>query len=119
MEENLAYCGLPCHKCPIYLATREKNQNKKLQMRVEIAKKINEIYKEKIEVEDVTDCDGCKTENGRLFAGCKKCEIRKCTTQKTIENCAHCGQYPCEKLKKLFDTEPDAKKRLDQIRSSL
>ena len=115
----IAYCGLACRTCAIYLATREKDPKKKREMRAEIARKINELYKEKIGAEDVTDCDGCSSEGGRLFAGCKKCEIRKCARQKNVDNCAHCSEYPCERLKKFFVTEPDAKKRLDQIQSTL
>jgi len=119
MKEMISYCGLTCHKCAIFLATREQDQNKKRQIRVEIARKINEIYKEKMEAEDVTDCDGCKTEGGRLFSGSNKCEIRKCASQKNIENCAHCSEYACEKLEKFFATDTEAKARLDEIRSRI
>jgi len=119
MNEIIAYCGLICHSCPIYLATREQDPKKKSEMRAEIAKQIYEVYKEKMKAEDVTDCDGCKTETGRLFSGCKNCQIRKCGSQKDVENCAHCNEYPCEELEKLFTTYPDAKERLDVIRSGL
>jgi hypothetical protein len=119
VEEMISFCGLTCHKCPIYLTTREQDQNKKRQMRAEIARKINEIYEEKMEAKDVTDCDGCKTEKRRLFSGCTKCEIRKCAGQKNIENCAHCSEYACEKLEKLFATDAEAKARLDAIKSTL
>jgi len=116
MYEIIAYCGLICQGCPIYWATKEKNEEKKEKMRVEIARQCKE-YDLKYELQDITDCDGCKTEGGRLFSGCKKCEIRKCARGKKIENCAHCDQYACEKLKKLSDA--DAKSRLDLIRSTL
>jgi len=119
MNEMIAYCGLACHTCVIYLATREKDPKKKREMRVEIAQKINKLYKENMKAGNVTDCDGCMPEGGRLFSGSKKCEIRKCAKQKNIENCAHCGQYPCEKLEKFFATDPDAKARLDVIRSRI
>jgi hypothetical protein len=99
------------------LVTREQNPKKKREMRAEIARQINAIYKEKMKAEDITDCDGCETENGSLFSGCKKCQIRKCARQKGVENCAYCDEYACERLEKFFTTEPDAKKRLDKIRS--
>lgn len=118
MEKMIAYCGLTCHSCPIFLVTREQNQKKKREMRAEIARQINALYKEKMKAEDITDCDGCKTENGRLFSGCKNCQIRKCARQKGVENCAYCDEYACESLEKLFNTEPDAKKRLDEIKNS-
>ena len=120
MNEIIAYCGSPsCHSCAIYLATREQDPKKKREMRAEIAKQIYELYKEKIKAEDVTDCDGCKTEGGRLFSGSKNCQIRKCGSQKGVENCAHCNEYVCEKLEKFFVKEPDARKLLDEIRSRL
>jgi len=119
MEEILAYCGLICQGCPIYWATREQNAKKKHEMRAEIARQINDIYKEKLKAEDVTDCDGCKAETGRLFSGCKKCQIRKCAKDKDIENCAYCDEYSCQKFEKFFVTYPEAKSRLDVIRSTL
>ena len=119
MSEIIAYCGLTCHTCPIYLATREKNDEKKHKMRIEIAQEIKKIYGQDCKAEDVTDCDGCKTESGRLYSGCRQCEIRKCAREKSIENCAHCDKYACEKLEKFFTTDPEAKKRLDTIRSTL
>jgi len=119
MEENLAYCGLPCHSCAIYLATREQDPKKRHKMRVDIAQQIKEHYGQETKPEDVNDCDGCKTDGGRLFSGCKKCEIRKCAQEKSVENCAHCDEYACEKLEKFFTADPEAKKRLDTIRSAL
>lgn len=115
----ITYCGLECHTCPIYLATREKDDEKKHEMRIEIAQQIKKHYGQDCKAEDVTDCDGCKTEGGRLYSGSKKCEIRKCAKAKGVENCAYCNQYPCEKLERLFATDPDAKARLDVIRNSL
>jgi hypothetical protein len=119
MNEIIAYCGLYCHSCPIYLATREMDEEKRYKMRVDIARQIKEHYGQESKPEDVTDCDGCKTETGRLYSGCKNCQIRKCGSRKGIENCAHCNEYACEKLEKFFVTDPEAKKRLDAIRSTL
>ena len=119
MEENLAYCGLPCHSCAIYLATREQDEEKRYEMRVDIAQQIKEHYGEECKPEDVNDCDGCKTEGGRLFSGCKNCHMRKCARRKGVENCAYCNEYACEKIEKFFVTDPDAKTRLDAIRDTL
>jgi len=66
-----------------------------------------------------TDCDGCKTENGRLFSGCYNCQIRKCAKGKAIENCAHCNEYACDKLLKFFVKDPEPRERLDEIKKSL
>ena len=82
MEDNLSYCGLICETCAIYLATREKNPGKKHEMRVDIARQIKERYGQECEPEDISDCDGCETEGGRLFSGCENCPMRKCARQK-------------------------------------
>lgn len=119
MNEIIAYCGLTCHTCPIYLATREKNVDKQIKMRTEIALECNKLYGTKYKPQDICDCDGCKTKNGRLFESCSRCEIRKCASTKVIENCAYCQVYPCEKLKEVFKLESTAQKRLDEIKNKL
>jgi len=115
----IAYCGLTCHGCSIYLATREQNPKKKREMRADIARICNEKYGTQYKLEDISDCDGCQTEAGRLFLGCETCQIRKCAREKHIDNCARCDQYACEELEKFFNTEPHARKRLDEIRSGI
>jgi hypothetical protein len=116
MKEMLAYCGLICHTCPIYLATREENKEKQAGMRDHISKLLNEQYGMLYEKEDIHDCDGCLTEWGRLFPPCLSCDIRKCAKQKGLVNCAHCTDYICGKLEAFFAKEPDAKSRLDEER---
>lgn len=121
-SEMIAYCGLNCVTCQIYLATREKNPKKQREMREGIARYIREHFDPKTRMEDITDCDGCTAESGRLFSGCQKCDVRKCVRQKGLQNCAYCSEYPCEKLNKLYDSggvEADAKKRLERIRDRL
>ena len=120
--EMIAYCGLNCVTCPIYLATREKDPEKQRQMREQIVIAIRKYLGEEKRVEDITDCDGCKGQTGRLYSDCRKCQIRKCASEKSIENCAYCSEYACEKLKHFFDSEGEqsgAKKRLDEIKALL
>ena len=119
IEKMIAYCGLICQGCPIRLATREEDDEKKYKMRVEIAQQIKKHYGQDCKAEDVTDCDGCKSGTGRLFSGCKTCHIRRCAIEKGFENCAHCSEYACDRLKEFFVKDPEAKTRLDFIRSSL
>ena len=113
----LSFCGLKCDACPIYLATLEKNITEQFAMREAIAKKCLEIYNMNISVKDITDCDGCRANSGRLFSGCQKCEIRKCVQTKKLGNCALCSVFPCLKLEEIFWHDPDAKKRLMKIRN--
>ena len=119
MSEILSTCGLICSTCPIYLATREINKEEQRRKRTEIAKLCKEQYGLNYELSDITDCDGCNTENGRLFSGCNDCAIRKCAKQKAVENRAFCPEYSCQKLESFFVHDSDAKTRLDKVRSRI
>jgi len=112
----VAYCGLTCHTCPIYLATRQKNKEEQARMRAEIVKQCQEHYGIQYKPEDITDCDGCKTEGERIFSASRNCLIRKCARGKRLETCGSCALYACEKLAAFFKTEPAARERLDAIR---
>jgi hypothetical protein len=101
------------------LATREENKEEQVRMRVEISRLCKEHYGMKYEPEDITDCDGCRTEGGRLFLACKDCTIRNCARQKGVETCAHCTDYVCGKLEAFFATDPAAKACLDEVRSRI
>lgn len=123
MNTMIAYCGLMCDGCPIFWATREKDTVKKEKMRAAIAQLCIERYGLHYGLEytakDINDCDGCRTKGGRLFSGCKNCQVRMCAIQKEVENCAFCSNYACDKLKEVFATDPSAKTRLEVIRSTL
>jgi hypothetical protein len=117
IPELMAYCGLRCDSCPIYLATREADPQEQAKKRIQIAELASEHYDMHLSPEDITDCDGCRTASGRLFSGCCKCEIRRCARQKGCPTCAHCTEYPCDILQKFFRTDPSAQRSLDDIRS--
>jgi len=113
----MAYCGLLCSGCPIYLATREEDEQARARMISEIVRISREHYGVDYSPEDITDCDGCPTEGERLFSGCMKCTIRACARDKGLANCASCDDYPCGNLTSLFTMDPGAKTRLDVLRS--
>jgi predicted nucleic acid binding AN1-type Zn finger protein len=117
MNAMIAYCGLACGTCPIHLATLEQDKLKQQSMRAEIAKIFTEQYGMSIQVQDIADCDGCRT-GGRLFSGCARCEIRKCAIEHTLGSCAFCNEYACEKLQKHFETDQDARTRLEELRAT-
>jgi hypothetical protein len=115
----IAYCGLSCQACPIYLATRQGNKEEQAKMRVEILRLCKEQYGMDYVLEDISDCDGCQTDGDRLFSQCKNCPIRQCAREKELENCAYCTEYACGKLEAFFRTDPIAKTRLDAIRTNI
>lgn len=116
MNTMLAFCGLDCESCPIHLATIEQDKSRQYEMKVTIAKKCNAIYAMDLKPESITDCDGCRMIDGRLFSGCLNCEIRKCAQEKNIASCAFCFDYACPKLQKHFLLDPGAQIRLEEIR---
>ena len=119
MTQMIACCGLACHTCPIYLATMQENAEEQTRMRSEIVRQCKGHYRQDYQLEDITDCDGCQTEGGRLFSGCKNCRIRKCTMGKKLKSCAYCAEYACGDLEALFRMDPAAKTRLDRIKNSI
>jgi hypothetical protein len=113
----IAFCGLICESCPIYLATLEQDKKRQIEMRISITKLLAETYGMNLSPEDINDCDGCRAGTGRLFSGCLNCEIRKCASQRNLDSCAFCGEYACDKLKEMFRQESGAQIRLEEIRN--
>ncbi|MCK5833873.1 DUF3795 domain-containing protein [bacterium] len=116
MVEKLAYCGLDCESCPIYIATKTENPIARAAMREDIARICFEKYGMNYTSEEITDCDGCRND-GRLFIECANCAIRACARTREVENCAFCDNYACEKLTALFETDPLFKENLEKIRA--
>lgn len=116
MTEIVAYCGLTCTTCPIHLATAQESKEQQSNMRAEIVKMIKEQYGIDYQLEDITDCEGCRTESGRLFSLSKNCFIRKCARENKLENCAYCPKYACGMLEAFFKKEPTARARLGEIK---
>lgn len=109
----VACCGLTCTLCGAYVAT----QNDDDEERKKVAEKWSGVLETEIGLEQV-NCDGCLS-GGRLFFYCRSCDIRKCCTEKNIENCAYCVDYPCKKLDNVFQAVPQARMTLDQIRNQI
>jgi hypothetical protein len=101
------------------VATREVNKEEQKRQRAEIAKACREQYGMNYSESEITDCDGCLSESGRLFIGCLGCPIRKCAKERTIENCAHCPEYICQTLESFFVHDSAAKTRLADERQRI
>jgi hypothetical protein len=113
MPEMIAYCGLHCDECKILKATQTKDYEQKKQ----IAKRWSDQFNINFKLEDI-DCEGCKS--NVLSGWCLKiCKMRPCAEERKVETCAHCDDYPCEKLKTFLLEEPIAKENLETIRKTL
>ena len=120
-EEDLAYCGINCAKCPVFIATANDDN----ELRQETAQEWNGIYGDYMETLGMQElkpqdmnCRGCKTEESR-FLGCRSCPIRKCCRDKELTTCAACTNFKtCDMLKGFYSNilHRQAKDNLDRIR---
>jgi len=116
MDRIIAMCGLVCDDCIAFIATKKDDD--------EMRQKVVEAWStedERLKIEDV-DCDGC-TIGKRLHTFCAVCDVRMCGLKRNIENCAHCDEFPCGKLEKLWNSfqtvsGEEAKANLKRIRKS-
>ena len=109
-----AYCGLYCAECPAYLATQKDDD----QEREKVAKQWSEEFKVSLNASQI-NCDGCKTEDGRLFLYCQMCQARTCGKEKQVETCAHCEAFECDKIQGIFKMIPGTREALERIRATL
>jgi len=88
MDVRIAYCGLYCGACKIFIATAENA--------------LDDIVKQsKIPLEYLS-CDGCRS--GKINLCCMNCGIRRCCIMKKIYSCNECEEFPCSVLI-AFDTD--------------
>lgn len=115
LEKMVAFCGLTCTECPGFIATQKNDYEAK--------KKLAKAWSSETEVlkpEDI-NCDGCLAVGKRQINFCSTCEVRSCAMERDLENCAHCDEYACAKLDRLWGILKDstAKTTLDSIRKGL
>jgi len=114
-EKMVAFCGIVCDDCRALIATQRSDT----ELKKEVAKSWS-TEKETLKPEDIK-CDGCLPTRRRLFKFCEICEVRRCGCEKGVENCAHCREFPCEKLTGLWKRFKitKAKANLEKIRKKL
>ena len=110
----IAYCGLVCSDCPAYIATQANDpaalEAVAAQWRVE--------YNAPGFTAASVACDGCLSGPNKC-SHCGDCNIRACGVAHGVANCAHCAEYPCEKLEGFFAMVPAVRATLDQIHQAL
>ena len=87
----LAPCGIDCEVCPVYRATRDKDQKSIKKLIGAYEGKIPGL--EKISEEDI-QCEGCLSENVSII--CRTCSVRDCTREKGYSGCHECDDFPCQ-----------------------
>ncbi len=90
MEEILGLCGFRCDLCQFY------NKNIKGQKDKErVSKEFSRIFGYNIKPSDV-ECVGCRNEGKHTDVNCP---VRPCAMKKSVENCAYCQDFICDRLK--------------------
>jgi hypothetical protein len=114
-EKMIAYCGITCHACPAYVGTQAGDKELLEKTAAEWS-----FGEEKLTVGDM-ECYSCLQTEKPLFKWCALCKVKECCREKDLPNCAHCDEYACEDLKKLWDMfrSDDARMMLDDIRRDI
>lgn len=106
---------MDCAQCPAHIAFTNDDD----ELRSKTAEEWSKMFDGSFNAEDI-NCAGCIVTDGIHVGYCDECAVRLCGIQKSIATCAHCSEYPCEKLTRLFEiVAPGAKETLDEIRASL
>lgn len=84
-NELLSPCGLYCGVCGVYMASRDNNQKLKEKFAGAYGVSLDQIK-----------CKGCLSDEKFVF--CQICGIRTCVTEKNIEGCHCCDDFPCKQI---------------------
>ncbi len=84
-------CGHDCSRCITYLATIKNDDA--------LRKQSQQFYKTmfgmNIPICEV-NCLGCRSD--KVFILCKSCPFTKCASERKIDECSECVEYPCKAL---------------------
>ena len=89
MEAIIAKCGYRCDLCPAYEPNVKSDADIK-----RMCDAWAKYFGFQIPPEEFSGCAGCIKEGAD-----PNCPVRPCAIEKDVENCAHCDQFACDKLK--------------------
>lgn len=107
--ELIAYCGLKCLECPIYMTNIEGNDELKKKLAVDYSTDYCTFSPEDM------NCEGCHSASVNDSKMCGDCEVRKCAAPKSISTCAECSNYPCAIIEKYVPAGSDNRTLLDKL----
>ena len=106
----IAYCGLKCKECPIFIATATNDDSMKIKLAKEYSTEGCTFNKE-----DMT-CFGCHSEQIKDSKMCGDCKIRNCTNNINIDNCAECSSFPCSLIDTYVPIGSENRETLDRLK---
>lgn len=109
LAPHMAYCGLDCSDCAVYVATKTGDDS----LRQAFA--AHESARWKIQIEPARlNCHGCKDLQPKS-GFCATCEVRQCAMERKVEDCATCVEFPCPKLDRVHAAMVNVGKAVDGI----
>lgn len=109
MDKKIAFCGLACSECPVYIATKTGDEELKEKLAKEYS---TESFK--FEKDDM-NCTGCHSIEGANKKMCVECPMRECGMEKKLTHCAECNEYPCQHIEGYVPAGSDNRKTLDGL----
>ena len=115
MGNELAACGLECHKCSIYLAHTDADiANDVMDWFIEMGwlegeKDIGEF------MADGPYCTGCHGDKETHWS--PDCWILQCCVdEKGLDNCSECDEFPCDRLEKWAKNDHGYSEGLERLK---
>ena len=93
-EKIIAACGNDCASCPRYVKPPYEKTEEQLRHTAELWYKIG--YRDHVVTNGEIACTGCKIENWCRY------QVIACVSEKGVEHCGKCPQYPCERILECF-----------------
>ena len=109
LDPHIAYCGLDCSGCDVFRATAFDDDK----MRQDYADQIKLNWKIEIDPAGVS-CYGCRDERPKT-GFCASCEVRACTKDRGLDNCATCEDYGCDKMLRVHTAMVNVGKAIDGV----
>ena len=107
MDPIIANCGYRCDMCLIH-ETNLKSDDDKRRMSEALAR----YYDCQLAPEMIRPCKGCA---GAEEPPDKGCRVFPCAREREMENCGHCPQFGCDKLKTRMDVVEECLKKHPEV----
>lgn len=113
MRNMIAYCGLDCEKCDVYLATINDDQA----LREKTAKLWAELNNAPILPEHI-NCEGCRVDGIKTVYCDTLCSIRQCALKKGVTTYGGCPDLEkCQTVEKIIKKQIGGQRQ--QVRISV
>ncbi len=111
MKDIIGSCGLNCSQCGAYIATQTDDDA----LREKVAREWTQNHGAQFTADQI-NCDGCQVNGKAPDWVSKMCPIHKCCGEKSLNTCADCNQYACEKLDNFFQEGTEQRNNLETLR---